>query len=324
MQGVIQDEHGRSERRLRLLRDLQHHFPDVTQVKGEVVSRHYPPAVVRQTHDLDLHISTVAGLWSVAVWLQAHNFKASALTLREADGALHALLSLEREGGPFAWPDRVELSTLSLQGNLVDVRPTAKIGGVSNDVESALILLEERFERRFIARDVVDGIVLLRSLGPDGTRDLINAAAAVDLLPELSELVRAIEAVGLGSPVQVPAEAIARVVRRRATRRSKAIRGRRGLVLLGQERLLSGRLNGLRGKLWEALIRRLGASELLSLGLLLFAAPVEGHAASEFSTRMSPTRPFAYAATPLGPYVLTPFTRPDPDFIQAELARLGD
>lgn len=310
MGGVVEEEAARQERTRRITERVVREHPQAVILKGQSIADMYPAGVLRETRDLDLFLPSLTELWDAARSLIADRFHVMALTLRQVDGAAHALLSLERIIDRLRWPEHVELTTLMLSGNIRDVPATPLIQVSSAVTRNIVLLLEERFQRSFIARDLVDATILLRSISPCDGDEFVTTIGQLELAPELAELVTRLDALGLlqaDVPAKLmPPDLIERSQRERRKRRWGRSLTLTGLVAMGQAQMLSGRLGRVRRTLWRRAIAATSGERLWRSGVAFFGAATDRATADSFELRLARRTPYASAETPIGSFILSP------------------
>ncbi|MCC8251533.1 nucleotidyltransferase family protein [Saccharothrix luteola] len=156
-------------------------------VKGPSLARHYPEPLVRPVGDLDVVVPDEAELWRVVRTVldnaPVETIDVSVFGYPEA----HLLVQLE-------WPgedpmldveNAVEVCTAGFTGAQGPVRVRAELPA-QPVVTDLLALAEERFQRGFKAKDVIDIAVLGQvAFSP---ADVVAAAERWQLAPELLEL----------------------------------------------------------------------------------------------------------------------------------------
>lgn len=159
----------------------------VRVLKGPSISRHYPAGLLRPVGDLDLVVAEEAELWEVV----------RTAVDRYPHAAVHVSLLGHPRRHVFAevvWPgedpmlDReqaVEVCTAAFPGAQGPVRIRAELPE-DELVTDLLAIAEERFQRPFGAKDVIDVAVLARIPLPDV--DVVTVAEQWRLAPELLEL----------------------------------------------------------------------------------------------------------------------------------------
>ncbi|MGF1431531.1 nucleotidyltransferase family protein [Kitasatospora sp. LaBMicrA B282] len=187
------DELDRMTRRAGTYREIAERLERVAGarvVKGPSLARHYPSDLLRPVGDLDVVVPDEAALWRAVD---------EVLSRQECDGALYTEI---REGDRkhlfvglwWAADDpmldhepNVEISTFAFPGEhgLVPVRAALPADRVGADV---LALAEERFQRPFTVKDMLDlSLVLTGPAAPDPAA-LAALADEYRLAPELLQL----------------------------------------------------------------------------------------------------------------------------------------
>ena len=174
---------------LDLLADLQRRFPGLRPIKGPAVVNCYPDGLVRHLGDLDAAVATEADAYAVGAALLADGWRRYSLDVRLVDGRRHVLLTVTR---PAEHPDEpihgAQIGTLEMSGNLLGLPPVPRLPGHAVETRSLVSIVGERAERPYELRDLLDALVLLRSLGRDGVAEAVRVVRAVGLDPEAREL----------------------------------------------------------------------------------------------------------------------------------------
>ncbi|MEU9986947.1 hypothetical protein AB0E10_09110 [Streptomyces sp. NPDC048045] len=200
-------------------------------LKGLSLAAWYPDDLPRPMNDLDLVVPDTAALWRVVGALVA-DYGPREMDLTVLDGeARHFVVALSWPGADplLDYETRVEILTCALTGDqgAVPLRP-----GLPQDPLAAglLAVAEERFQRPFNGKDVVD---VMMALAPGRTLDLPLLARTADefsLAPELGELLELFAGTeqdtahlpsGFGTLVTALAEASSRELRRRENWRQR-------------------------------------------------------------------------------------------------------
>lgn len=187
----------RIRRRVATLHALGHQLAathDVTLLKGPVIARHLPPGTLRQSGDVDLVAADEATLWRVVrdVRRQCGAVVRGLSVLRAgSDRQLGVWLKWPAEEPLLDKPMGADVTTCTFAGDLkrVPVR-TARIPDA--DLLSLFAVAEERFQRKFRIKDLVDLAVLAPVLacryGTDLPELVGDWAARLCLAPELLQL----------------------------------------------------------------------------------------------------------------------------------------
>lgn len=179
---------GRVDEYRRIAADCRRFF-GARMVKGPSLARLYPRGLVRSMSDLDLVAPDEGALWDATAYL------ADRYELEEMDVAVFGDPIRHLVVAPY-WaaadplldrPLHVDLSTFAFCGDLESV-PLRTTLPLHQTVADLLSLAEERFQRPFNAKDVLDTALLLHD--PRLTAaGLCEAAAEYLLAPELQELI---------------------------------------------------------------------------------------------------------------------------------------
>ncbi|MEU6312339.1 hypothetical protein [Streptomyces sp. NPDC047014] len=184
----------RAETYRRLAEDLAG-VPGARVVKGPSLARHYPEGTLRALGDLDVVVPSEAALWRVlALALDHHGSDEAELTVLDTPQR-HLFAAVWWPGDdPLLDPDHgIEVTTFGFAGKpgLVPLRASLPEDQVLADV---LSLAEERFQRPFTVKDVIDLVCVLTSPAAPAPRPLIAAAEEFALAPELLELCERVRA----------------------------------------------------------------------------------------------------------------------------------
>lgn len=187
-------------------------------VKGPGLSRFQPDWVVRTSGDLDLLAADEVALWRsariVADILPVYDLM---LTVTGWGAGGHFMVGLFAPSeDPWLDPElRVEIATYAYPGDCEAV-PLRSAMPARESVAQLLAVAEERFQRGFTVRDVLDCAAVLASSEAPDPAELAEAAAEANISPELLELidfargfpsVAPVIAAAYGSALAEPAEA---------------------------------------------------------------------------------------------------------------------
>lgn len=283
----------------------------LTTIKGLEVAALYPDGLVRYMNDLDFIAASERDLWQAVGLLLTDGWELDTATFSYIDGALQVMVSLRYPNeNRYQLPYGIELATYYTLGNQGGIPPVLRLPGPwrTPAIKNTLMLLHERYEQPFRARDVVDAALLHESLR-DGELDTLHrAVVALGLAAEYSELVRLIRDAGLASPPRLPGGrwTAARVRTRRLARGAGFFA--RPLAGTGrhlQRRLMMGEPGRAEGLLWAAVQRRLRVPAAVSAGLLAFGLPLDGPRPAVTGAVLYRRGELAWADTPVGRFLLT-------------------
>ncbi|GHI10160.1 hypothetical protein AQI88_26385 [Streptomyces cellostaticus] len=165
--------------------------PGARTVKGPSLARYYPAGLLRAIGDLDVVVPDEATLWRVLGEVLDRREAGEALMTELCEGGRRDLLVSVWWLGedPMLDLDRgVEVTTFAYGGlpeQAVPLRPELPAEQVYADV---LAVAEERFQRDFTLKDVLDLVCVLTSPAAPVPAALARAAADYALAPELEEL----------------------------------------------------------------------------------------------------------------------------------------
>lgn len=164
----------------------------VQTIKGLRVAARYPREIVRRFDDLDVCARTNDDLWRAARWLLESRWELHAISLVHADGAdrFSIVFSRESEDAFISPPERVELNSLMLLGNLLGVPASTRMELNDEDplALDLLMLVVENLDRPYAARDVVDAAVMLAHADSASLHALCRGIDAHHLWREWSRL----------------------------------------------------------------------------------------------------------------------------------------
>jgi hypothetical protein len=285
--------------------------PGLTSVKGLEIVDFYPSGLARHMNDLDYVASVESDLWQAAGYLLKEGWELHTASFSCVSGSPQVMVSLRRpHEDPFQLPYGVELTTYYSMGNYGAVKPLLSLRDEwrSPAIKNMLMLLYERYEQHFRARDLVDAVVLHEGLHPEELSALHRAVVALGLGVEYNELGELVSQAGLGSLPSLPGKRLSVGT----TRARRMVRGAsfflRPLAGTGrqlQRRLITGEIGHVETKVWDAVQRRLAVPPAISGGLLAFGLPMDGPPPKVTSTVLYRRGKLAWADTPIGRFLLT-------------------
>ncbi|MBV9750739.1 MAG: hypothetical protein JO157_18185 [Acetobacteraceae bacterium] len=174
---------------LDLAAELTARFPDLRLIKGPLLVQRYPAGLVRHLGDLDAVLPDEERVYELGSWLLGRGWRRYSLAAQSSDGRRDLLLTLVC---PAPCADQpilaVQLSTLEMAGNLMGIRPMARLATQCDQARCMLSLIAERVERPFELRDLLDAVVLLDELQLAGMDELASLLQRTSLAPEAREL----------------------------------------------------------------------------------------------------------------------------------------
>jgi hypothetical protein len=288
--------------------ELHRLAPEALPLKGLQVAAHYPDDLVRYMNDLDYAVADEAALWSTCRVVVDRGWDVDSATFVRLGGRLEIMVSFRKPNEDrFSLPYGVEVGTHLSLGDLAGVPPLVELpkSWQVPEVKNLTMLLYERFEQPYRARDLVDAAAQFEAL--TGRHHLVaEEADRLDLWPEYAELRALLTKIDAPSlPPRVPDKAVSRARARRAARLVRPFGSpSAAAVRTLQRRMIYGGLTAPERRAWAAAESRMTTEWALRNGLLCFGLPLEGGprpARAEVHER----RGVVWADTPIGRFVLT-------------------
>ncbi len=284
--------------------------PGLSSVKGLEILDLYPPGLTRHQNDLD-YVASESDLWLACDQLIADGWELDTAMFSYFAGSVQVMASMRLEcDDPYEIPYGVELSTFYALGNFGAINPLASMPEKwrSPAIKNILMLLYERYEQPFRARDLVDAVLLHDALRDGEIAMLHRAVVKLSLGIEYGELIRLVAKAGLGPLPAWPAKRLASSViraRRTALGASYFLRPVAGTGRQMQRRTITGEIGHAESRAWEVLQRYLSVPQALSGGLLAFGLPLDGPRPLVTSTVLYRQGDVAWAETPIARVLLT-------------------
>lgn len=299
----------RVQRYRQVAADLAVAEPSIVAVKGLEVADHYPPGWVRYMNDLD-YITDEPVLWRVVGALVETGWEVDTGTFSLVDGQLQIMVSLRQQHeDPYSLPYGVEVLNYVALGDLAGVPALRALPAECRvpTVKNLLMLLFERFEQRYRARDVVDAAVLCDAASADHRVALHRTVHRLGLWPEYAELGRLLAAAELGPRLSLPPRNA--VLASRINRSTRLFaRLRRPLEAAAahlQRRMIFDSMLAPERWMWATAQARLPASRALRTGLLCFGLPVDDGHPGLHTARIRERGDITWVDTPVCRFLLT-------------------
>jgi hypothetical protein len=305
-------QRGRLDRYRELAEKLRAAAPGAIPMKGLDVADRYPPGLLRYMNDLDYWVADEAELWHAAATMSSWGWEIWQATFGQDGDRLRVLVSLRHpHEDPYTQPYGVELTNYLSLGDLGGVAPLLDlpVGWRRPVLQNLVMLLLERFEQPYRARDLVDAAVLLDGLDAATLRTLWSALDRLRLWPEYAELAGRMAGTPLPPaprPRWLPAATAAARARRGAGAAGTFRRPADGALRHLQRRLLYRGLRRPERWAWSAVQGRLPAARALRAGMPLFGLPVEGGRATGDRAALGRHGKAVWADTPVGRFLLAP------------------
>jgi hypothetical protein len=169
-----------------LLRTVEEHVP-VRVVKGPTLAKRFPVELVRPIGDLDLVVDGEVAFWTAVRVIAAQRDVQYVDFSTYGQPDIHFVASMAWAGadGLLDRDPRVDLSTAAFPGDFhaVPVRPQLP---ADPWLAELLGVAEERFQRPFRQKDVLDVLVLGRDVPP--VDEVVDGTVRLRLAPEVVEL----------------------------------------------------------------------------------------------------------------------------------------
>jgi hypothetical protein len=290
---------------------LRAEVDSLTTVKGLEVGALYPPGLVRYQADLDFITFHEPDLWRAVGLLTDDGWTVDTGTFSYLGGRLALMISVRKPcDNPFRIAYGVELSTYYTLGNQGGIPPIIKLPDqwLNPPVKNMIMLLHERYEQPFRARDLVDAALLHRSMSEADRRAVHEAIISLNLALAYSELIKLVNAAGLGPMPPLPGGLLmtAWSAAARATRASSFLaRPITGTGRHLQRRLMMAKPSRAEGIVWDRVQRRLHPAAAVRAGWLGFGLPVTGPLPDETVAVLRERGEHGWVDTPAGRFLLT-------------------
>jgi hypothetical protein len=189
----------RARARMASLYEVSDHVsaaPGLTVIKGARIAAHLPAGVLRESGDVDIVAADQHALWRCVLDLrQRHHAIVQTVSVLRDGGGLHAGAALKWPAGDgyLDKPLGVDVTTCAFAGDFRGV-PVRAEPVADTDLCSLFAVAEERFQRRFRTKDLLDLAVLARVLDARFGNGLVDAigdlAGTLCLAPELRQLIK--------------------------------------------------------------------------------------------------------------------------------------
>jgi hypothetical protein len=297
---------------LRQVRDEQlRHVPRSGFVKGLEVAALYPQGVPREMKDLDVLVPDRADVWCSAARLIGQAWSVRAFSLLELAGRRHVVVGLWRPARDpqVMFPQVVEIATIAFPGTR-GVAWSALPERDDPPLKNLVALLNERVEDRawrptLRARDLIDGLVLLRALGPGAQARVWESVRRHGFEREWAELATRLARLRLlpdGFAATGPGVVRGRLAAlRRGAHAAGPVAAAVGWV---QDGMVADRRSTSRRHVARLLDRRVAPLRVLRTGLPLYGLLVDGRPAAQ-DLELIERDGAAVARTPIGTFALS-------------------
>jgi hypothetical protein len=285
--------------------------PGLVPIKGLEVAALYPHGLMRTMNDLDYVAATERDVWTAVAFLVGDGWVIHAATFFRSHGALQIMVSLWRpHEDRYQLPYGFEIATYFALGCLGGVGPVVSLPlqWRHPPVKNLLMLLYERFEQPYRARDLVDAALLGAAITTVRLPTLRQAIAQLELSAQYTELAMLVDRCGL-DPLPALRFRTGRPYASRARRFARDI-GSLARPVVGaarqlQRRDLAGTSGGVAQRLARFVWPRIPVREALNAGLLAFGLPLDGPAPPVDSATLRSRGALAWIDTPVARFLLT-------------------
>jgi hypothetical protein len=164
-------------------------------IKGPRIAAYMPPGLLRHSGDADLVAPDERSLWACVLDLRArYGAVPQSISVLDAPGSRHVLVVLKwpAEQAHLDKPMGADIATYTFVGDF-RVVPVRVAPPAEDDLAGLFCVAEERFQRRYRVKDLLDLLVLAdaleQRLGDRLTATVCALADSLTLAPELGQLV---------------------------------------------------------------------------------------------------------------------------------------
>jgi hypothetical protein len=285
--------------------------PGLTMIKGLEVADLYPAGLVRNMTDIDVIAPSESAQWDIVAILMQDGWKLDAGSALSAGGDLRMMISMvlpheDRYQAPYS----AEIGTVYTFGNLAGIPPLVSLPPPwrTPAIKNMLMLLNERYEQPFRARDLIDSVLLHEQLRGAELDVLHQAVTEARLAVEYHELAGLVRAAGLAtfSPLPGGGRATASARARRFARQVGFMRRPLGCAARNlQRRQMVGQAGRAEGMAWGALSRWMPVLSAVRGGLVAFGLPLEGPPPDVTSAVLRRRNKITWVDTPVARFLLT-------------------
>jgi len=311
MRGEVEAVRQRMEFYRAVTERLRAKVPGLATIKGLEVADLYPAGLVRNMTDIDVVAPSESAQWDIVAILTQDGWEIDAGSAVSVGGELRMLISMvlpheDRYQAPY----NAEIGTVYTFGNLAGIPPVVSLPPPWQvpAIKNLLMLLNERYEQPFRARDLVDSVLLHEQLRGAELDQLHQAVAEFCLAVEYHELAGLVRAAGLARFPPLPGgrRAMANARARRFARQVSFLRrpvrcAARDL----QRRLVLGRAGRAERMAWGVLRPRMPVVAAVRAGLVAFGLPLEGPPPDVTSAVLRHCNGITWVDTPVARFLLT-------------------
>lgn len=170
----------------------------VTVIKGEQIAARFPDGLLRNSGDADIVAQDQGSVWRCVRDLrERYDAVAQSISILRTDDATHVVVAMKWPAPePFLdKPMGADIATCAFCGKLDGSVPIRPVPPDDEDLCSLFAVAEERFQRRFSRKDMLDLVVLAEALserfgaGAALAELVLDTAERLCLAPELRRLI---------------------------------------------------------------------------------------------------------------------------------------
>jgi hypothetical protein len=311
LSGEVEAVRQRMEFYRTVIERLRVKVPGLTLIKGLEVADLYPAGLVRNMTDIDVIAPTESAQWDIVAILMQDGWTLDSGSAVSVGGDLRMTIGMalpheDRYQAPYS----AEIGTVYTLGNLAGIPPVVSLPPPwqAPAIKNMLMLLNERYEQPFRARDLIDSVLLHEQLRGTELGMLHEAVAKLCLAVEYHELAGLVQAAGLAtfSPLPGGGRAIANARARRFARQVSFMRRPLGCAARNlQRRMMLGQAGHAEGMVWGVPSRWMPVSSAVRVGLVAFGLPLEGPQPEVTSAVLRHRNRITWVDTPVARFLLT-------------------
>lgn len=168
----------------------------VRVIKGARIAGRMPAGLLRLSGDADLVAPDEPSLWACVLDLRdRYGAEPQGVNVLETASAMDVVVAMKwpAEEPHLDKPMGADISTCTFSGDMAGV-PVRVTGPADDDLCSLFAVAEERFQRRFTVKDLIDLVVLADALhhrlGDEVVDVVVSNARTLCLAPELRQLIK--------------------------------------------------------------------------------------------------------------------------------------
>jgi hypothetical protein len=285
--------------------------PGLTLIKGLEVADLYPAGLVRNMTDIDVVAPSESAQWDIVDILLQQGWELDTGSAISIDGELRIMISMILPHEDRYQPAySAEIGTAYTLGNLAGIPPVLSLPAPWQvpAIKNMLMLLNERYEQPFRAKDLIDFALLHEQLDDADVGTLHQAVTELCLAVEYSELTGLVRAAGLATIPPLPggSQAVANARARRLARQVGFVRRPVGWAARNlQRRQMLGQARRAEDLVWGAVPRWMSVASAVRAGLVSFGLPLDGPPPDVKAAVLRHRNGATWVDTPVARFLLT-------------------